>query len=94
VALPCTFQWTPRIATPTDSYSFILFDPNSGYLLFSSPALGYASTCTLDSLPTGVSPGVEYAWSIKVYGPDRGSGQSLSWPYVAFSGNSAGLQDD
>jgi hypothetical protein len=47
VALPCTFQWTPRLAAPTDSYSFILFDPNSGDLLFSSPALGYVSTYTL-----------------------------------------------
>jgi hypothetical protein len=94
VALPCTFQWTPRIVTPTDSYSFILFDPNSGDLLFSSPALGYVSTYTLNSLPTSVNSGVEYSWSIKVYGSDGGLGQSLSWPYVTFSGNGAGSNGD
>jgi hypothetical protein len=78
--LPTTFQWTPRVATPLDSYEFDLYD--SAY--YTSPHLGYVSSYTLTSLPPGFSFGAEYAWVVLVYNPDGGCGVSFPAQLVTF----------
>jgi hypothetical protein len=40
---------------------------------------------TLNTLPSGFSPGVQYAWEIWVYSPDGGYGISYATRLVTFS---------
>ncbi len=86
VALPYTFQWTRRPATPSDSYEFDLYDyPDGDPYFYTDPPLGYVSAYTLNGLPSGFSTGVQYAWDIWVYSPDGGYGISYWSYYVTFS---------
>jgi predicted outer membrane repeat protein len=86
VSLPTTFRWTPRPASPTDSYEFNLFDYEDGDPYFyTDPPLGYVSAFTLHSLPPGFAPDVYYTWNIWVYSPDGGYGISYWSYYVRFT---------
>jgi hypothetical protein len=90
VALPFTFTWTPRPATPGDSYEFNLFDPftNDPYF-FTQPPLGYVGGYTLNTLPPGFSTDGLYVWDMWVYSPDGGYGISLEARVVFFSNSGA-----
>ena len=91
VGLPTTFRWTPRPATPTDSYVFYLYNFEIGGPEFvTDPELGYVSSYTLSGLPPGFSAGVEYSWEVWLYGPDGSFGVSYEYNDVTFSGG--GLQ--
>jgi len=91
VALPATFTWNKRGATPSDQYEFNLFEPNTGSpYFFTQPPLGYVDSFTLNSLPGGFSPDVWYVWDLWVYGPSGGFGVSYYAYYIRFS--SAGLE--
>ena len=86
VALPYTFQWTRRIATPSDTYELDLYDPSDGApYFFTAPPLGYVGTYTLNGLPPGFGPGAHYVWEIWVYSPDGGLGISNETRMVTFS---------
>lgn len=86
VALPYTFQWTPRSATPSDTYEFDLFDLVDGNpYFFTIPPLGYVGAYTLNSLPPGFNPDTPYWWEIWVYSMDGGSGISHRGHSVFFS---------
>ena len=84
VALPATFQWMVRTATPGDSYQFELFDP-SGSSDFTTPPLGYVNSYGLNSLPTGFATGTDYGWYVWVNSPDGGFGASFYYNPVTFS---------
>jgi hypothetical protein len=84
VALPYTFQWTPRPATPSDSYEFNLYY-QSGSPWWWTPKLGYVGSYILSSLPAGFYPGSNYGWYVAVYSPDGGYGESFYYRNVMFS---------
>ena len=84
VPVPAVFQWNRRPATPTDSYTFGLFS-QTGPEFFESALLGYANSYTLNSRPDGFAPGVEYGWTVYVYGPDGGYGIPFYYSRVTFS---------
>jgi hypothetical protein len=85
VALPYTFQWNPRPATPSDSYEFDLFDPTTGSPWWYTSPLGYAGSYMLTGLPSGFSVGTPYCWVPGVYSPDGGFGMSYYCYFVRFS---------
>jgi hypothetical protein len=74
VALPYTFQWTPRVGVPSDIYLFEYW--NSGFW-WASPPLGYVSQYTLNSLASGSSLGATYYWDVAVRSPDG----SICWSF-------------
>lgn len=85
VAVPYSFKWTPRPASPTDSYKFeleTLVNPRTYYY---SNLLGYTGSYTLNQLPAGFTVNEKMLWLIRVYAPDGGWGYSYDWRYVTFS---------
>ncbi|MCX6035492.1 MAG: hypothetical protein NTV38_11045 [Chloroflexi bacterium] len=91
-ALPSTFLWTRRTATPSDSYVFeLLLNPGSETSgIWSTQPLGYVATFALNSLPTGFSPGTQYGWEVRIYSPDGGQGTSRYYSPVTFSNTGNG----
>ncbi len=89
VSLPCTFQWTPRAATPSDSYG-VYIEGVVVYKSFESGPLGYVSNYTLHSLSPALSAGDQYDWAVVVYTPGGGLGYSRDFRFITFSGT--GLQ--
>jgi uncharacterized repeat protein (TIGR01451 family) len=85
VSLPYTFQWTPRPATPSDTYEFDLYDANNDEPYFYSALLGYVSGYSLNCLPAGFAFGTYYLWDVWVYSPDGGYGISYWSRWVTFS---------
>ena len=85
VALPYTFQWNRRTATPSDSYEFDLFDPYTGSPWWYTAPLGYVGSYTLTGLPSGFSTNKRYCWAVGVYGPDGGYGMSYYCYIVQFA---------
>ncbi len=86
VSLPDTFRWTPRPATPADTYKFRLYDlvhPATSFI--TDPPLGYVDSYTLNSLPSGFSSGTPYDWEVWVDSPDGGSGVSRELRQVKLS---------
>ncbi len=80
VSFPVTFMWTPRPATPWDSYELDLYDPYDGDPYFyTDPPLGYVGSFTLSSRPYGFYDGEPYLWEVWVYSPDGGYG--ICWDY-------------
>jgi hypothetical protein len=70
VALPYTFQWTPRAGVPSDNYIFEIWNPDFSYG-WASPELGYVSQYTLNSLPSSsFSLATAYYWDVGVVGAD------------------------
>jgi hypothetical protein len=92
IALPYTFRWIPRAAPPTDGYELNFYDPNGGSAYFYTYR-GYASSYTLNSLPTGFNPNTQYGWYLRVYGPDSGVGSTYGY-YVMFSNSGARINDN
>jgi hypothetical protein len=92
VSPPQTFSWTPRSATPADSYEFDLFNPSNPPTYtpawWTSP-LGYVSSYSLNSLLSGFNVGTPYGWFMAVYSPDGGYGESFYYRQITFS--NAGL---
>lgn len=83
VSLPYAFQWTPRPATPSDSYEFNLYY-QTGNPWWWTPHLGYVGAYTLNSLPPGFTPNTLYRWYAAVYSPDGGYGESFYYRNVSF----------
>lgn len=85
MSLPAEFQWTPRPASPTDSYVWAIynFSLNQWYW---SPRLGYTGSYVRYSLPNGFNPGTQYTWYVQVHSPDGGYGFSREWRTVTFTG--------
>lgn len=95
VALPYTFQWIRRSATPSDDYEFDLYDPaDYDPYWWTDPTSGYVSSYTLNGFPSGEGfvTGVPYEWEIWVYGPD-GHGISYQYRSVTFSSGGTSSQD-
>jgi hypothetical protein len=85
VSLPVTFTWTPRPATPSDSYEFDLYGPtNENPFFHTDPPLGYVSSYRLQSLPDTFSKGAQYGWALFIYSPDGGFGTSYSCNPIIF----------
>jgi hypothetical protein len=92
VALPYTFQWTRRPASPSDTYEFDLYDPADGDPYFyTDPPLGYVGSYTLSGLPARFRRGTQYAWEVWVYSPDGGYGISYDTRLVTFSSAGTGI---
>ena len=81
--LPVVFHWTPRAATPSDSYRIIMFNP-ADESTWQSPALGYVDSYTLNSLPSGLTTGVSYVWNIAIQ-TSNGTGDSQEFRHVTFA---------
>lgn len=94
VSLPYTFQWIPRSATPSDSYSLAVYDPTDlDPYAFTEP-LGYVGSVNVTYLPSGFNPGVQYRWEVLIWSPDGGLGISREARAITFSstGSSAAAQ--
>lgn len=86
VNVPRTFQWTPRPASPTDSYEFNLYDPyDLNPYFFTDPPLGYVGSYTLNGPLPGFGVGPLYVWELWVYSPDGGYGISYEARVVYFA---------
>lgn len=86
IALPYRFQWTPRPATPTDSYEVDFFDPvDRNPWVWTNPPLGYVNSTVISSIDSSFSSGVWYGWDVWVYGPDGGYGESHYYNPVQFA---------
>lgn len=83
VALPASFQWTPRPATPTDNYEIDLEDL-SGVGFWWLGDLGYVGSFQMVGLPSFFSPGKSYAWWVAAAGPG-GFGESRLYRSATFS---------
>lgn len=92
-SLPRTFSWAVRPATPSDSYEFNLYDPQSGDPYFrTDPRLGYSGSFTLTTLPAAFNLGQPYAWEVWVYSPDGGLGISWLPRMISFTNRGAVFQ--
>ncbi len=90
VSLPQLFQWTPRPATPSDSYRLALFRLGTS-LYARTVLLGYVSDFYMTSLPSGFSPNVKYYWSVELMDSNGGAGAAY-WLYaVTFSNSGASV---
>ncbi|PKO19117.1 MAG: hypothetical protein CVU39_00775 [Chloroflexi bacterium HGW-Chloroflexi-10] len=77
VALPSTFLWVTRPATPNDSYAFNMYKPvDINPLFITNPPLGYVNSFTLESLPAGFNTNTTYFWEVYTYSADGGYGIS------------------
>ncbi len=91
LALPAVFQWTPRPATPTDSYELDLYDPN-GDAWYRTALLGFVGNYNLSDLPVPLDVNTPYLWFVAVHN-DGGTGESftrgvtfLNSQFVSFGG--------
>ena len=85
IALPTTFQWDRRQATPGDSYRFELDNGYSLCHVFSS-WLGYVNSYTLDSTVEGCdNTGFQNYWTVYVSDGDGGIGRSYFYNSFKFS---------
>jgi uncharacterized repeat protein (TIGR01451 family) len=84
VALPQTFRWARRSATPSDQYEFNLFDPVGTAFFYTIPPLGYVDNYRLNVLPSGFVVKKMYGWFIAAYSPDGGYGESFYYNPVKF----------
>ncbi len=91
--LPTTFTWTPRTATPMDSYEFDLYDLNSDAYFYTDPPLGYVDSYTLHTLPDSFGFDTEYLWEVWVYAPDGGFGISYGTHFITFAGSTSGSNE-
>lgn len=85
VSLPTEFRWTPRPASPTDSYVWAMFT-TSYWPWYWGPGLGYTGSYTRYSLPSGFSLGTQYTWYVEIHSPDGGVGASRERRGVTFTG--------
>jgi hypothetical protein len=91
--LPVTFGWQRRNVT-TDTYRWILFDPNNPAVAWATGDLGYVGQFTLTNLPQGAQYWKAYGWYLMVYsGPDS-FGLSYYYREITFSGSTSGLPQE
>lgn len=90
VSLPYTFQWTPRPAAPSDSYSLAIYDPTDMDPYAYTNPLGYVGNVNVTHLPPGFSPGVQYRWEVLIWSPDGGVGISREARNITFSNVGSG----
>ncbi len=90
VSLPYTFRWTPRPATPSDSYSLAVYDPTDLEPYVFTEPLGYVGSVNVTYLPPGLNPGTQYRWEVLVWSPDGGLGISREARAVTFSNTGSG----
>lgn len=88
VTLPSTFTWTRRPSTPTDSYSWTIFDPTTA-LWGITNALGYVSSFYATYLPAGFTTYTAYGWSVAVESPAGDYGEAYYYNPVAFTNTSS-----
>jgi hypothetical protein len=86
VTLPAEFRWTPRPASPTDSYVWAIFNSSSYWPWYWGPSLGYTGSYTRYSLPSGFNFGTQYTWYVEINSPDGGYGASRERRNVTFTG--------
>jgi len=80
INLPHTFEWTPRLATPTDTYFLGLYDGTMNPI----EPVGNAGSYELASLPAGFQICTPYQWGVVIASPDGGIGISGSAYLVTF----------
>ena len=85
VSLPATFSWTPRPASPTDSYQWFAYDPITPSIEFSTNPSGYTDHYTMTLLPLLFWYDISYDWFVIINSPDQGWGTSLVTRQVAFT---------
>ena len=80
-SLPVTFQWNPRSFSPGDNYEVDFFDESfSNLVWYTNPLLGFTDQLTFASLPSSISPGVKYWWTLYLASPDGSySGSYWNW---------------
>jgi hypothetical protein len=81
LALPVTFTWTRRAATPGDSYSVGFEDTTNSW---ESSAVGYENNLTLSGIASDMSYGTFYTWYVFVNGPWGDYGISFGDRQIAF----------
>jgi hypothetical protein len=74
----------------TDTYRWILFDPDDPAALWHTDDLGYVGQFTLASLPQGAQYEKEYGWYLMVYNGPASFGVSYYYGGITFSAGSAG----
>jgi hypothetical protein len=84
VNLPTTFTWSPRAASPSDSYALTLYDPQDFNPAAQTNPLGYTSSVTIGGLPPSFSFGVPYVWEMWIVGPNGEIGVSLDYHFITF----------
>ncbi|MBN2005450.1 MAG: hypothetical protein JXA21_18980 [Anaerolineae bacterium] len=84
VTLSHTFAWTPRPATPEDSYELHVYGSGMLPWVWTDPALGYVSYYALGDLPSDFAYGTEYHWAVGVRSPDGGRGLSRASHTITF----------
>ncbi len=84
IGLPVVFKWTPRTATPSDSYHIVMWNINNDSISWQSPPLGYVGSYTMTTLPNNFTTGVRYAWLVEVSN-NGGTGDSQETRVITFS---------
>ena len=87
--LPMTFNWTPRVKSPSDSYllRIVLYVPPSTYTdKYLSPPSGNVGSISFsaDQWPSTLDYGIEYCWFIMIEAPDAASGASRYMRHITF----------
>ncbi|MCL4506429.1 MAG: hypothetical protein M1140_10460, partial [Chloroflexi bacterium] len=76
VAPPTVFTWTPRAASPAESYAMWIFDPTGVFTRsYTSGLLGYAGTTSISTIPAGMSLLTLYGWFVELHAADGGYGE-------------------
>ncbi len=89
ISLPVTFMWYPRSdfllnQEQPESYGLHLYDWWFETPSFDTGPLTDAYTYTLDILPDGFRFNYWYAWDVRIYTPDGGSGVSYDVHEILF----------
>ncbi len=82
--LPVVFKWTPRVATPSDSYHIVMWPLADDTIFWQSPPLGYVGSYTMTTLPNNFTTGARYAWLVEVSNSGS-SGDSQETRLITFS---------
>ncbi len=85
VTLAHTFTWTPRPATPEDSYELHVYGAGLAPWFWTDPALGHVSYHALSALPADFAYDTEYYWGVGVRSPDGGRGLSHTARLLTFA---------
>jgi hypothetical protein len=95
ITLPVAFAWQVRSVSPSDSYEFDLYEPQSGSPYFyTQPLLGHVGSYQLSSLPNGFLTNTRYVWEIWAYSPDNAFGISLEARPIAFTSSAAAATEE
>ncbi len=91
IVTPKTFTWTQRLGRPSDNYEMRIFDPTGVTTSsYTSGILGYVTSKSIVSLPSGMSLLALYGWDIVVHGANGSYGGS--YYYNEFRFGKSGIQ--